>query len=317
MSRIAICNVSSFGNLCPEIIDELELKVGKVSRFQFSSEITTKDLVNSLNGFEYIILGTHPTLDDYFFRNVQGLKLVARHGLGYNNIDIDAAKENGVRVTTISKEIERDAVAEQAMTLLHSVTKNIVLANEMVHTKNWKTERQRLMGLQITNKVTGIIGYGNIGRRVGQIMKYGYGNELIYYDPYVEGSTETLEELFSKSDFIFLHTLLTDQTKGMVNQNLLTYAKENLVLINCARGQLVDEHAIAKAIQEKRIFGYGADATIHEPIEPDNPLLPLQRVTLSPHVGVYTIECTVAMNKKVVQDILAIHLGKEPVNALV
>ncbi|MGN1277407.1 MAG: NAD(P)-dependent oxidoreductase [Floccifex sp.] len=320
MSKIAICNVSGFGREFPEFLIELEKKVGPVEKFTFDSNVSQSELADTLKGFTYVILGTHPDFKEEFFEKNQDVKLIARHGLGFNNIDIEAAKKHNVFVTKESNVIEQDAVAEHAVALLHAVSKNLVIANQMVHDNEWKVSRQRCMGYQIRNKVTGIIGYGNIGRRVGEIMKYGYKNRIVAYDPYLpeEKATEygielmSLEQVFEQADFISIHCNLTTQNQKMINADVLKHAKPSLILINCARGGLVDEQAIAQAVSSQQIFGYGADATANEPIEMDNPLLKLDHVILSPHVGVYNYTCTENMNRKVMEDIYLMEKGQRP-----
>lgn len=320
MPKIAICNVSGFGREFPEFLAELEKKVGLVQRFTFDSNISSEELANELKGFTYVILGTHPTFKKDFFELNQDVKLIARHGLGYNNIDIKAAAEHGVIVTKEANVIEQDAVAEYAVALLHAVAKNLITANNMVHNDEWKISRERLMGFQLRGRITGIIGCGNIGRRVAEIMKYGYRNKIIVYDPYLSKEAAgkmgvelvSLENLFEQSDFISIHCNLTNDNQNMINKDILKHAKSSLILINCARGGLVDEEAIAEAIKEKRIFGYGADATKREPINMDNPLLGLDHVVLSPHVGVYNYTCTEMMNRKVMDDIYKMEAGQRP-----
>lgn len=320
MAKIAICNVSGFGREFPEFITELEHKVGPVKKFSFDPTISQEELAKELKGFKYVILGTHPKFAEQFFKLNNDVKLIARHGLGYNNIDIKAAAENGVIVTKEANIIEQDAVAEHAITLLHAVAKNIVKANDMVHENEWKIARERLMGYQLRNKVTGIIGYGNIGQRVAEIMKYGYRNRIIAYDPYLskEKAEKTgvelmsLQKVFEQADFISIHCNLTEENQNMIDENILKYAKPSLILINCARGGIVDEDAVAKAIRENKLFGYGADATKQEPINMNNPLLSLDHVVLSPHVGVYNYTCTEMMNRKVMNDIYLMEAGKRP-----
>lgn len=320
MHKIAICNVSGFGREFPEFLDELEEKVGPVTKFQFKNDVGAEELAASLKGYTYVILGTHPTFTSDFFEFNQDVKLIARHGLGYNNIDIEAAEKHGVIVTKETNIIEQDAVAEHAVALLHAVAKNLMIADQMVHNDEWKVSRERLMGYQLRDQVCGIIGYGNIGRRVAEIMKYGYKNKIIAYDPFLPKSVAdeqgirlvSLTELFEESDFIFIHCNLTEENKGMINEEILKHAKPSAVLINCARGGLVDEDAVAAAVESRRLFGYGADTTAKEPVAMDNPLLKLDHVVLSPHVGVYNYTCTRNMNRKVMEDIYAMERNEEP-----
>lgn len=318
--KIAIVNVNSYGRDFPEYIQYLESEIGPVQKFSFDQDVSSEELANQLRGYQYIILGTHPTLKAKFFDLDPNVKLVARHGLGYNNIDLEAARKHGVYVTKEAKITEQDAVAEITIALLHAVARNICVANRMVHEQEWGVHRERLMGVQLRNKVTGIIGYGNIGQRVGDIMKQGYNNQILVFDPFLQKKVAQeknvtlcdLKYVLEHADIISLHCNLTNENEHLIGKEELGWMKPSAILLNCARGALVDEAAVAQAIENKELYGYGADACIREPIEPTNPLLKLDRVVLSPHVGVYNLECTKGMNQKVYEDILNVHNGKRP-----
>lgn len=320
MEKVAIVNVKSFGREFPEFITELEEKIGPVKKFMFDQNVSQKELAETLKGYQYIILGNDPTFKKEFFENNTDVKLIARHGLGFNNVDLESAKANNVYVTKEENIIEQDAVAEHAVALLNVVSKNVSIANTMVHNGEWGVRRERLMGYQLRGKITGVIGYGNIGRRFGEIMKYGYKNRILAYDPYlpVEKAKEYgielvgLEELLAQSDFISIHCNLTAENTHMINEKTLKKVKKGAVLINCARGALVDDYAVAEAVKKGDLFGYGADVCSQEPIHGDNPLLGQDHIVLTPHVSVYNLTCTENMNRKVMEDIYLVAAGKKP-----
>lgn len=320
MEKVAIVNVNSFGREFPEFLEELKEKVGDVKKFMFPSSISGEELAKALEGYHYVILGNDPTFDKEFFKHNHDVKLIARHGLGFNNVDLEAAKEKGVYVTKEENIIEQDAVAEQAVALLNTVAKNVVKANAKVHNNAWRKDRQELMGFQLRDMTTGIIGYGNIGFRFGEIMQYGYNNRILAYDPYLSNEKADelgvvkcdLDTLFKESDFISLHANLTDDSKHIVNADSFSKMKSTAILINAARGALVDETALINALKEKQIFGYGADVAMHEPIEEDNELLTFDNVVITPHVAVYNLTCTKNMNRKVMEDIYLVQEGKKP-----
>lgn len=320
MEKVAIVNVKSFGREFPEFISELEEKIGYVEKFMFPQDASQEELAEKLAGFQYIILGNDPTFKSRFFELNHDVKLIARHGLGFNNVDLESAKKHNVYVTKEENIIEQDAVAEHAVALLNTVAKNIHTANEMVQTGEWGVRRERLMGYQLRDKVTGVIGYGNIGRRFGEIMKYGYKNRILAYDPYLPKEKEeelgielvSLEDLLKNADFISMHCNLTEENKHMINAETLKMVKKGAVLINCARGALVDDQAVADAVKERTLFGYGADVCSQEPIHADNPLLRQDHIVLTPHVSVYNLTCTRNMNRKVMEDIYLVAEGKKP-----
>lgn len=321
MGKVAIVNVNSFAKRYPQHIKELEDKLGHVQRFSVDEKTSAQDLAALLKGFEYIILGTTPRVPKAFFDLQKDVKLITRHGIGFNHIDLAAAKENKVYVTKMLGEIERDSVAEQAISLLCSVTKNLNTADQMVRNKEWKINRERLMGYQLSGKTTGIIGYGNIGHRFGEIMKFGFQNRILICDPKVTQSQVlaagvelvSLDELLTQSDFISLHANLTKENTHLINENALNKMKTSAILINTARGDLIDEKALFTALTQHKIFGFGTDVFSSEPIENDNPLLNCDHTVFSPHVGVYNETCLFNMDRKVMNDIYLVSQGNKPV----
>lgn len=324
MSKIAIVNINSFGREFPEYLTELKEKVGEVKKFDLPNDISGKELAETLDGYTYVILGTHPEFQADFFEANKTVKLIARHGLGVNNIDLKAAEKAGVYITKEPGIVERDAVAEQAVALLLSLAKNIPQADRKVKAGQWTVNRKELVGYQLYKMTTGIIGFGNIGRRVGEIMKYGFQNRLLIYDPFVSaedaakagGEKVELDELLEQSDFISLHCALVDSTENMISADQFRKMKKSAILIDTARGALIDEAALIQALKDHEIWGYGADVAVHEPIEPDNELLKLDHVIITPHVAVYNLKCTSDMNRKVMQDIYLMEAGKKPENII-
>lgn len=315
MEKIAILNVSSIGRDFPEHIEELE-KIGEVTRYAVAKDAKTKELLELLHDVTYIIMGTSPTLDSEFFDGMKHLKLITRHGIGFNHIDLESAKQHNVYVCNITGRIERDAVAEQASTLLSMAAKKMLLADYMVRNDEWLNNRGRLMGYELTRKVTGVIGCGNIGSRFKEIMEHGYQNKILIYDPYQRQTSQhvDLETLLRESDFISLHANLTKENYHMIDKEQFAMMKKTVVLVNTARGALINEAALVDALAEKRIGGFGADVLTSEPVEVDNPLLKLENTVFSPHVGVYNYACICNMDLKVMKDIELVHKGQKPVD---
>lgn len=318
--KIAVINISSFGTVYPEFVAELQEKVGPIEKFTLAQHMSQEELAEVLKGFTYVLLGNYPNFGETFFENNRDVKLIARHGIGVNNIDIEAANRHKVYVTKMVNKIETHAVAEQAVSLLMSVSKCITIADRKVHAGQWQTKRLEMLGHQIYGKTTGIIGFGYIGKRFAQIMKYGYDNQILVYDPYAKqndldelGVTRIdLNGLLERSDFISIHANLTDETRHMINAETLKRVKHDAILINTARGPLVDESALYEALIKLQLFGYGADVSEKEPIEPDNRLLSLDRVIITPHSAIYNKTCMEEMNRKVMEDIYHVEAGELP-----
>ncbi|MBS7268422.1 MAG: hydroxyacid dehydrogenase [Candidatus Freyarchaeota archaeon] len=226
------------------------------------------------------------------------LKFISSAGVGYERIDVQAATDNGVVVmnmpvgTTVS-------VAEHTVALILACAKNLVKAHENVVKGGW---RLLAMGVELWNKTLGIIGFGRIGREVAKRMK-GFEMNILVYDPYVKedeirnmgGRKVDLETLLRESDIVSIHSPLTKETEGLIGEEELRLMKPTAILINTARGELVDEDALIKALKERRISYAGLDVFRQEPINKDNPLLALDNVVLTPHMAVQTLDAVIRM----------------------
>lgn len=320
MSKIAIVNVNSFAKRYPEHIAELEQKIGGVERFVVDEHIDSIELATLLQGFKYIILGTTPRVSEEFFEHQRDVRLITRHGIGFNHIDLESARKHNVYVCKELGIIERDAVAEQALALLASVSKRLEIGNYMVRHKEWKKSRERVMGYQLSDKVTGIIGYGNIGSRFGEMMKYGFHNRVIAYDPLLSEAKAMeygiekvdLNTLLYESDFISIHANYTPEAHAMINVDTLKLMKPSAILINTARGAFIDEDALAYALEKDQLGGFGADVLCEEPMVRDHPLLHCVHAVFTPHVGVYNEVCLRNMDLKVMDDIYLVEEGQRP-----
>lgn len=320
LEKTAVINITSFGREFPEHKRELEERVGSVDKMLLPADTDGENLASILEGYTYVLLGNYPMFDEAFFSRNRDVKLIARHGIGFNNVDLDSAKAHGVYVTHIQNEVELDAVAEQAAALLMAVAKNVVRANLKVHRGEWNKDRQEIMGFQMLGATTGVIGCGHIGTRFAEIMKHGFHNRILAYDPYADpdrlaakGITLCdLDTVLRESDFISMHANLNESSEYLMNAEALSKVKSTAILINTGRGSLVDEMAVYKAIKEGRLFGYGADVAEEEPMPADHPLLRLDRVVITPHSAIYNTTCMKNMNRKVMEDIYCMQRGEKP-----
>ena len=308
-NEIAVVNSKSFGVYFPHHLDQLN-DLGGVDILNIPSNISQLELASELEQYKYIIASVTPYFGKEFFENTPKLKLISRHGLGYNNIDIEAASANDVYVTKVKGIIEQEAVAELAVSLIMSLVRKIAQADISLRTKDWDTRFENV-GIEIKDSVVGIIGYGNIGSRVGDILRDGFKAKIIVYDPSFDEKNlpdksvtlVTLKELLEKSDVISINASATDSNYHMLGENEIQLMKNNVVVVNTARGNLVNEYAIADALNNEDISGYGADVFEKEPIEKDNPLLKSPNTILTPHIGAYTYPSLKGMGDKCVNDI--------------
>ncbi|PMQ01506.1 MAG: hydroxyacid dehydrogenase [Dictyoglomus sp. NZ13-RE01] len=318
MVRIAIVNSSSFGKYFPEHIERLKA-LGEVERFEFPEDIAGKTLAEKLKGFSIIIASVKPYFNEEFFRYKDETILIARHGIGYDNIDIKSATEKGVIVTKVTGEVEREAVAETAVALLMAVMRKVREASLKVKEGKWK-ERARFIGWEIKGKTVGVIGFGNIGSRVGEILKNGFNARLVAYDPKLPpdeirkrgAEPVSLEELLKTSDIISLNASLSAENYHMLSDREFSLMKDNVFIVNTARGELIDEKALIKAIESGKVAGVGMDVVEGEPIDENHPLLKYENVLITPHISAYTYECLKGMGDKVVSDVEMVLRGEIP-----
>lgn len=320
--KIAIINSSSFGTRFPDQIERLK-RLGDIERFTFPIETTGKELAEKLKGFDILIASVTPFFTREFFDYKDETMLISRHGIGYNNIDIAAATEKGTIITIVSPQVERDAVAENAVTGLLALIRKTASAAQAAKSGQWST-RAQFIGSQLTGKTAGIIGFGNIGSRVGDILKNGFHTRLLAYDPYLSrGEFEkwgaepvTLDELLQQADMISLHALLTKETYHMISDREISLMKKGVYIANTARGELLDQDAVLKGIEQGVIAGLAADVIEGEPINEHHPFFKYENILVTPHTSAYTDECLRGMGEKVVSDVERTVSGVRPENVV-
>lgn len=246
------------------------------------------------------------------------LKIIARHGVGYDNVDVEAATERGVWVTIAP--VLHETVADMAFAHMLCLARNLCKATHYIKSKMWKVRDPFLfMGMDLWGKTVGIIGLGRIGSAVAKRAK-GFSMEVLYYDiarkPVREEELKVrfkpLKELLRESDFIVVSCPLTEKTRGMIGEEELHLMKPTAILVNIARGPIVDHDALVKALKNRWIAGAGLDVFDEEPLPQDDPLLDLENVTLTPHIASNTKECRRRMALTAVEEILRVLHGKRP-----
>ncbi len=320
--KIAIVNSSSFGKHFPEHIERLKA-LGEVERFEFPQNMRGKALADKLMGFSIIIASVKPYYDKEFFDYKDKTLLITRHGIGYDNIDIKSATEKGTIVTNVTGIVEREAVAESAVALLLDVIRKVRTASLKVKEGKWN-ERANFIGYEIKDKVVGIIGIGNIGSRVCEILKYGFNAKVVAYDPYLSEGTirergaepVSLEELLRTADFISLNASLNSKNYHMLSDKEFSQMKKGVYIVDTARGELIDQDALIKALNEGIVSGVGLDVIENEPIDENHPLIAFDNVIITPHISAYTMECLKGMGDKVVSDIEKVLSGEVPDNVI-
>lgn len=219
------------------------------------------------------------------------LKVISNHAVGFDNIDVRAATARRIPVGN-TPEVLTDATADFAFALMMSVVRRIPEAERYIHDGKWKTWGPMiLLGGELTGATLGIIGFGRIGKAMARRAS-GFDMRVIYYDPHatkpdpdLKAAPVDFETLLKESDFISLHTPLTPETRHLIDAKALAKMKPHAVLINTARGPVVDPGALYEALKERRIFGAGLDVTEPEPLPLDSLLLTLDNIVITPHIA--------------------------------
>ena len=239
------------------------------------------------------------------------LKVISRHGVGYDNIDLPATKKKNVTLTITAK-ANAIAVAEHVLFMLLSISKGKNMYDDAVKFGNFGDRNKLPKTIELWNKNILIAGFGRIGQCLIKRCK-GFEMNVFVYDPFVSknviekfGGTkvDNLAEAVKQMDAISLHVPLNKETKNLINFDLLKTMRKNCMIINAARGGIINEVDLDRALRENLIFGAGLDVFEIEPPKSDNPLLKNDKVFLSPHTAAFTEECMIRMGKETIQNII-------------
>jgi glyoxylate reductase len=239
------------------------------------------------------------------------LRIISNHAVGVDNVEVAAATARGIPVGN-TPGILTDATADMAMALLLAAARRIVEGDRLVKAGGWKTWSPGFMlGADLAGATLGIVGFGRIGRAVARRAN-GFGLRILFTDPSPAlpepGQTVhqvNLDTLLQESDFISLHAPLTDETRGLINANTLHLMKPTAVLVNTARGGLVDQNALYDALSEKRIFAAALDVTDPEPLPTNHPLLGLRNCIIVPHIASASWQTRQRMSMMAAENLIA------------
>lgn len=280
-----------------------------------TSEETAIELLKDATG---LILRATTQINARILENTPKLKVIARTGVGVDNVDIEAASKKGIMVCNFPG-MNNLTVAEHAIAMIMALSKQVVHMHNSVKIGNWN-ERFSENQIEVSGRTLGVIGMGQIGQMVAQKCSIGLGMKVLAYDPYFKGEidnssivfTDSLEELFKSSDFISLHVPNLPETKGLVSAKLLALMKSTAFIINTSRGAIIEEAALVEALQNKKIQGAALDVFLQEPLPTNNPFNSMGNVILSPHCAGSTWESNVRIAKGAAQAVLDVIEGRQP-----
>jgi D-3-phosphoglycerate dehydrogenase len=255
--------------------------------------------------------------------NLPKCRAVVRYGVGYDTVDVEAATDNHILVVNVP-DFCWEEVSNQAIALLLACAKKLTLLNNLVKEGRWAEAKKAQSPMEpVCGQTCGIVGCGNIGRVTAR-KAHCFGLKVLGYDPYVDKKQTQecnitlveLPELLKNSDYVLLHTALTSETRHMIGENELKMMKPNACIINTARGAVIDEPALIRALQEKRIAGAGLDVFEQEPIAPDNPLLKMDNAVVMPHSASYSDAAFIRLRHNVGREAARAVSGYLPVNVV-
>jgi len=256
-------------------------------------------------------------LDYKTIMSLNNLEVIGRTGVGVDNIDLKAANEKGIPVV-ITPGANTRSVVEHTLSFILALSKDLKTNDMEMHKGNYGI-RNSCRAFEILGKTLGIIGFGNIGKEVAKFSST-LGMHILVFDPFIKPEiveemgfqfTEKLEVLLKKSDVISIHVPLTKDTAGMIGPKEFNLMKPGLIMVNCARGNIIDEKALIEALRENKIRGVGLDVFSSEPINEDNPILEFNNVITTPHIAGLTGEAFFAMSKMVTDGVEAILAGEK------
>ena len=298
--------LSTFKQNNIEIIDAMDIEIDE-----------NYEHIESANGW---VIRSGTTLNANIIKKADSLSVIGRAGVGIDNVDISAATRKGVVVMN-TPDANTISAAEHTLALLLSLSRNISVGHHSLLSGNW--DRHKCVGSEVRNKILGIVGLGKIGREVMQRAQ-GFGMKIIGYDPFIkedmfradEIKLLELDELVEKSDFITVHIPLTTNTENLFDYKMLSKMKKEARIINVARGGIINEEDLAKALEEEIIAGAAIDVFRDEPISKNNPLLKSPNIVLTPHLGGSTTEAKAGVSTTICRQVKNYLVNQELENAV-
>lgn len=268
--------------------DRLIANLDGLVEFDVGIDGTEDALIAALDERDLVVCTSRIKITDRVLRETD-LEIIAKLGTGIDNVDLDAARERGVPVT-YTPGANAMAVAEHTVGLMISVRRRLVESHEHLQGGGWRDEVEP--GRHVYGSTVGLVGYGDIGRRVAALLG-GFDVDVVAYDPYVPsfagelGGAELvdLETVLERADVLSVHAELTEETAGLLGADELARLPRGAILVNTARGPIVDEEALIEALRNGRLAGAGLDVFEAEPVSADSPLFDLENVVTTPHVA--------------------------------
>ena len=292
-------------------------------QYEILDDVSEESLLKKIHLFDGVTLRVAP-LSNKVLSKASKLKVISRHGVGYDNVDTSYLKNNNITLL-ITATANAIAVSEHVFYLMLTISKNFLNLDNEVRIGKFKTNMNKFETFELYNKEILIAGFGRIGKNL--IKKcVGFDMKIKVFDPFVDSKTisnmggekvNNFDEALKTLDFLSVHMPLNKETKDLITLNKMKNMKKTSVIINTARGGIINEFDLNQALNEKIILAAGLDVFSNEPINLDNPLLKNKRIILSPHTAALTNECKIRMGKETAQNIIDFFEKKINKNMLV
>jgi len=291
--------------------DGLEL-LEKNTKYEYEliTDVSEENLIKKLPSFDGCTLRVSK-LNENILKHCPKLKVISRHGVGYDNVDLPFIKKKNISLL-ITATANAVAVAEHVIYMMLTISKSINKYDSEVRIGNFKKNASNIETLELFNKEMLIVGFGRIGKSLIKRC-LGFDMKVNVFDPFVTAEVikdfggnkiESLEKGLKRCDYLSLHIPLTDKTKNMINYEKIKIMKKNSIIINTSRGGTINEIDLDKALKNNIIFGAGLDVFEKEPIDKNNPLISNKKVLLSPHSATFTNECKSRMAIETIKNII-------------
>jgi len=288
---------------------------------RMASGVDPETLRREIEGVDALIIRTGGVIDAALMDCDRDLKVVGRHGVGFDQIDIEAATERGIQVL-YTPGANTESVCEHVFAMMIGVSKYFPYMISALAAGDYHARTSR-MGRDIAGRTLGIIGFGRIGQRVGAVAHSAFNMRVLYHDivappPEAEARAGarrvSLDDLLAASEYVTIHVPLDASTRRLIDRDALAKMRPDAILINCARGPVVVEADVAAALDSRRLWGYGGDVFEDEPPKPNHPLIGRPDVMLTPHSAAQTVEGLRNMATWIAQDVLGVLRGERPRN---
>ena len=278
--------------------------------YELITDVSENNLIKKLPDYDGCTLRVSK-LNENILKHCKKLKAISRHGVGYDNVDLNYIKKNNISLL-ITATANAVAVAEHVLTMFLGLSKSIMKYDSEVRSGKFKENAKQIQSFELLNKNILIAGFGRIGKKlISRCLPF--ESKVYVYDPYVDKKiiedhggvkVNSIDEGLKIADYISLHMPFTNETKDLFNYSVFKKMKKNSIIVNTARGGIINEVDLEKALNERLIFGAALDVFATEPVEKNNPLLKNNKVILTPHSATFTDECTSRMGIETTKNII-------------